>query len=145
MRPVHVLIIVAVAFLAYNQWAGDPDFEELVAESGTENDFIPAMMLDGARPDTVYIMTPKNCPSEAAQRAQRLAEQLDERGIPNVRRDHFSAKVTSPTDEEMKLLDHTTAIIDGEIPAVFVNDMGSVNPSVQEVVGEFERTAGRSL
>lgn len=145
MRPVHVLMIVAVGFLAYNQWAGDPDYEELVAESGTENDFIPAMMLDGARPDTVYIMTPKNCPSEAAQRARRLAEQLDERGIPNVRRDHFRAEVTSPTDEEMKLLSHTTAIIDGEIPAVFVNDMGSVNPSVQEVVGEFERTSGRSL
>lgn len=145
MRPVHVLIIVAVGFLAYNQWAGDPGFEELAAESGTDNGFIPALMLDGAEPDTVYIMTPKNCPSEAAQRATRLAKQLGERGIPNVRRDHFRAAVTDPTDREMKLLDHTTAIIDGEIPAVFVNDMGSVNPSAQEVISEFERTSGHSL
>lgn len=144
MRAVHVLIIVAVGFLAYNQWAGDPDFGELVAEAGTDNGFIPALMLDGARPDTVYIMTPKNCPSEAAQRAERLAERLDERGIPTVRRDHFRAEVNNPTDEEMQLLNHTTAILDGEIPAVFVNDMGSVNPSVQEVVGELERTSGRS-
>lgn len=145
MRPLPVLIIVAVGLLAYNQWAGDPDFEELVAESGTDNGFIPALMLDGAEPDTVYIMTPKNCPSDAARRARRLAEQLDERGIPNVRRDHFRAAVNNPTDEEMKLLDHTTAIIDGEIPAVFVNDMGSVNPSAQEVISEFERTSDRSL
>lgn len=145
MRAVHVLIIVAVGFLAYNQLFGDPDYEDLVAEAGTDNGFIPAMMLNGAKPDTVYIMTPKNCPSEAAQRAQRLAEQLNQRGIPNVRQSSFRAGVTNPTDEEKKLLEHSAAIVSGEIPAVFVNGMGSVNPSVQEVVGEFERTSNRSL
>ncbi len=145
MRAAHVLIIVAVGFLAYNQLFGDPEYEELAAEVGSDNGFIPAMMLDGSRPDTVYIMTPKNCPSDAAQRAERLSGRLDEWGIPNVRRDHFRAELNNPTDEEMKLLNHTTAILDGEIPAVFVNGMGSVNPSAREVIGEFERTSGRSL
>jgi hypothetical protein len=36
--------------------------------------------------------------------------------------------------------DRAVAILNGEIPAVFINGVGKANPSAEEVLAEFERT-----
>lgn len=139
MQSLKILFVIAALWAAYNFWSdwSSPSYDEVVAEVGSDNGFVPILPPDGTRTDTVYVMAPKNCPSDAAQRAQQLAAGLESRGIPVERSDHFSAGVSNPTAEEREALKRTQAVLNGAIPMVVVNSVASANPSLDQVEAEY--------
>ena len=139
MHLLKILLVIAALGGAYNFWVdwSTPSYAEVVAQIGSDNGFVPILPPDGAKADTVYVMAPKNCPSDAAQRAQQLAAGLESRGIPVERSDHFRAAVSDPTAEEREALKRTQAVLNGAIPMVVVNGVASANPSVDQVEAEY--------
>ena len=99
------------------------------------NGFVPVQTADGTAPDTVVILAALNCPSAAAQRANSMAKQLSERGIPNTRANNYSVAIHSR--EQMPLLKQTSLVLNGEIPIVIINGMAKANPTVDEVAAEY--------
>ncbi len=139
MNLLRLLIVVGLIGWGYHWWNGRPAASgELAADS--PSGFVAAAMPDGARAGTVLILAPQNCPSDAAQRADDLAARLTSAGIPNQRSASFSASATDPTPEQQAAIQRAVAVIQGDVPAVFVDGMAKANPSFDEVVAEYRRT-----
>lgn len=141
MGIARFLILVGIIGFGIHWWNGKGHDATAVASDYTSpNGFVSVAMPAGTPPNTVVILAPVNCPSAEAQRADSLSEQLSRRGIPNVRSSHFSASSTDPSAEQKARLDHAVAVLNGEIPAVFINGVAKANPSADEVVTEYRRT-----
>jgi hypothetical protein len=136
-----VVLLVAAVGAGYHQWSKyastRSDSEGTRSES---NGFVSVAMPPGAKRHTVLVFAPKNCPSEAAQRANHLAETLEGLGVPVQRSDHFSLEAASPSKEERERLTRTVAVLKGAIPAVFIDGMGASNPSVEAVLAQYNGT-----
>jgi hypothetical protein len=139
MGIVRFLVLLAIVWFGVHWWQGR-DSSPAVSEEESPNGFVSVAMPDGTPPNTVVILAPINCPSAAAQRADALAEQLTRRGIPNIRSSHFSASSADPSPEHRSRLDRSVTILNGEVPAVFVNGLAKSNPLADEVISEYART-----
>ncbi|MCU7934942.1 MAG: hypothetical protein KZQ99_08690 [Candidatus Thiodiazotropha sp. (ex Dulcina madagascariensis)] len=135
----RILLLLAMIGLALHLWKGF-EASKSVALPNSPNGFVSVLMPSGAKSNTVLILAPKNCPSDAAQRAVALAARLTELGIPNQRSSNVTLMVTNPTEEQKAAMERSDEILKGEIPAVFINGVGKANPTVKEVVAEYRRT-----
>ena len=138
MKLLKVLMILALVFGAHSVWK-HPELWSAQGGRAEARAFIDAAMPQGAPPDTVVILAPRNCPSEAAQRADNLARELARMGIPHVRQNEYSAHFVDATPEQEAALQRAVAVLQGEIPAVFVNGRAKANPKAEEVAAEFQR------
>jgi hypothetical protein len=79
MKIVKLLVVLAVAGFAYQYWSKhDQEGEQAGSTSVAKspNGFTPLPAITGANPAAVLIIAAEDCPEEAAQRADRLAEQF---------------------------------------------------------------------
>ena len=149
MRVLQVLAIIAAAGFAEHVWQGHAHRHAELAiahaqAQSSANGFVATAMPEGASADTVLVLAPVNCPSQAARRADALARKLTEMRIPNRRSDSFRLHVNNPTPEQRDAMQSATNVLRGEIPAVFINGMGKSNPTAEEVAAEYERTVARN-
>jgi hypothetical protein len=114
-------------------------FERQLETMTDVNGFVSVQPPIGARPDTVVILAPLNCPHAGAQRAEALAKYLTEHGIPNVRSAEYSV---SGAGANAMLMKATAAIATGALPVVLVNGRGKDNPAPWQVADEY-RSTGR--
>lgn len=105
---------------------------------GGASEFASIPLPDGVSAHGVVIFTPRNCPSEAAQRARRLMAQLSVERIPY--RETSQADFSSLTSQEEA--NRVMAVMNGPIPIVYVNGRAKANPTPEAVVAEYRR--GRS-
>jgi hypothetical protein len=140
-----LLLFVAVVAGGYHQWNKNKQAQAAAqseassSSSVSANGFISVAMPGGSKPGVVMIFAPENCPSDAAQRADHLAERLSGMGIPVQRSSHYSSSTTNATDEDRARLDRALTVLNGEIPAVFINGMGKANPSAEDVAAVLGR------
>ena len=135
MRALKLLAVVAAVALAIHWWRGRGEGIDGAAKS--PNGFVSVTMPERAPSNTVIIFAPLNCPSDAAQRADTLASELTSRGIPNVRSDSYTAKVTNPTADQEASLQRTHDVVNAGVPAVFINGRAKANPTLKEVIAEY--------
>lgn len=141
MNFVKWLLVAGVLGLSWQWWQRHEAAQlEAVLGQPSPGGFLRTAMPEEARHGTVLVLAPVNCPSEAAQRADALARELEGMGIPVQRLNHFSIDGTYSNDEQKLALEHTNKVFQGEIPAVFVNGMGKANPTADEVADEYRRT-----
>lgn len=139
MTITRLIIVLAASWFAL-QWWQDRETATSRAFDASPNGFVSVVMPDGATDNTVIIFAPKNCPSDAAQRADDLSAELTRLGISNLRSASFSAQMTDPGREQKEGVQRAVAVMNDTIPAVFINGMAKANPTVEEVVAEFGRT-----
>lgn len=139
MNTIKFLFVLGLLGYGYHWWHGK-GAAEVEARSPSPVGFISVVMPDGARPNTVIILAPENCPSDAAQRADALSSQLTQARIPNARSHSYSANLVDSSDKERAALQRAVDVMNGEVPAVFVNGMAKANPSFDDVVSEYRRT-----
>ena len=139
MALARLLILVGLIGFAWHWW-GERRTAVETAEATSPTGFVSAAMPAEATPNTVLILAPLNCPSDGAQRADRLADELTSRNIPVRRASRFSLQAEGGDEDLRARVDRSVAVLNGEIPAVFVNGMAKSNPSVEDVVAEFRRT-----
>ena len=131
--------VVAVASgVAYVKWRDAAIYN---IPEASPNGFIPVVMPDGASTEAVLIFTPPDCPSKALNRARSLQEKLTGLGVPYVTTSSYALSDAGRHNEAD--IQRTKAVLEGTIPAVFVNGMARANPDFQQVAAEFERTRRR--
>ena len=138
MNVVRALIVICVAAGSYAYWKqhhhpSSRGFE--VQLTATPGEFISLPPVEGQRPQTVFVVAAENCPHEAAQRADRLAEALSQKGIPVERTHQSRFRFTSQPDAAT--VERISKIMNGPLPAVFINGRAKSNPSLDEVASEF--------
>jgi hypothetical protein len=135
----RLILLLGLAGLAFYLWNSSGS-EYSIGPADSPNGFVHAIMPKGAKPNTVWVLAPKNCPSTDAQRANALVERLEQQGIPVVLSSAGSFETAGVTSAEQRDMENSVAVLRGEIPAVFVNGMGMANPSAAEVIAEYHRT-----
>jgi len=141
MNFVKLLLLGGALALGYHGWH-EHKRTELLKSATTQSvgEFIPTAMPDGAAKDTVLVLAPVNCPSNAAKRADALAAQLEHMGLKTVRANSFSLHVPNPSAEDKANMERAASILQGDIPAVFINGMGKSNPTAEQVAQVFRQT-----
>ncbi|MDH4215817.1 MAG: hypothetical protein OEV23_02830 [Gallionella sp.] len=133
------LVFLALIGFGVHWWNGRDSASATLAEKSSPSGFVQAAMPDGAPPNTIVILAPLNCPSDGAQRADSLAGQLEGQQIPVLRSSHYSANSDGFNPERMAGLNRAVSVLEGEVPAVFVNGMAKSNPTFEEVIAEYQR------
>ena len=134
MKIIKLLLFVAVVGVAYQYWTTHQPTtgpEAVVSANG----FVALPSLAGADPRQVVVFAPQNCPKESARRSDELAQSLVQRNIPSVRSDNATFTFLSDPDPGIKA--RLNAVMNGELPIVFVNGKGKANPTLDEVIAEY--------
>jgi hypothetical protein len=133
--------VLCVATAGYASWKHQHPAprRSAVAASSTPGEFVSLPPVESQRPRTVYVVAAQNCPHEAAQRSDRLAEALSKRGIAVERTHQARFRFTSSPDGAT--IERINAIMNGPLPAVFVDGRAKSNPSVDEVAMAFAQAA----
>lgn len=140
MNILKVLILVGIIGGAYNYVSHRYDittpFKSEISLEEDENGFTPLPPAAGHSAGTIYVVAARNCPSEVAQRANRLAEDLSREGLPVQRVDSIAISGMSPNDNAT--IDRVTQILNGPLPIVFISGRAKTNPTFDEVLAEFK-------
>ncbi len=129
MNVIKLVLMLIVAGLAFQYWQTNRP-----ATGPSANGFVALPTLANSSPKQVVVFAPENCPSEKAQQADELARQLASRNIPSVRSHDVSF---SSSDPDPAIGSRLNAVMNGELPIVFVNGKGKANPTLEEVIAEY--------
>jgi len=127
--------VLGLGYLVWHRHAANVEAAALAALTD-ENGFIALAQPAGITPDKVFIFAPANCPREAGRRSDALTQSLADRGVAYSRSAHLAYE---PMDQV--ILDRVNAVIAGDnAPIVFVNGRIKANPTLEEVLAEYETT-----
>ncbi len=129
---------VAVAWLGWNQHKAHVE-ARAIADLTNERGFIEFEMPQGAINDEVLIVAAQNCPKDGAVRADRLAREMAERSIRYRRSSSVSFSVPQNADVDV-FVRRNNAIMNSEVPIVFINGKVKSNPGLDEVIAEYARS-----
>lgn len=132
MRFVKLILILSVCGMVWHYWQGQKPGVLSGPHSVSESGFVDLPKPDNFEDGSVIILAAKNCTKEAAQRADRLASELGQLDIPSVRAQHISFNNIDPSTK--KQLD---SVMKGTLPIVLINGKGKPNPTLDEVVSEY--------
>ena len=136
MNIIKLLVVLGIVGAGYHFWTGNHTGHPSGADTSiaSENGFVELPPVEGQNSDAVLIAAAMNCPHEAAQRADALANDLSRKGIPVIRTQHIGFSLTNPEDPAV---DHISSVMNGKLPIVFVHGKAKANPTLEEVVAEY--------
>ncbi|WP_457281091.1 hypothetical protein [Polaromonas sp. P5_D5] len=139
MSFIKILIVLGLAGFGYQYWTKHREGQPVVASTGSagssgSNGFVALPGTSSTASNAVQVIAAEDCPEEAAQRANSLAEQLSGKGIPVTRTHSISFTVTSGDAADAQRI---SSIMSGELPIVLVRGKAKSNPSLDEVVAEY--------
>ena len=140
MRPLLILMLPCAAFGAHQLWQKREAARAAAFDATT---FVAVEMPSGMQRDTVYVLTPPNCPSAQAKRAEALIRDLGNAGIPVVRRSGFSFEMDDPTPEQMQGIHRASAVFKRGPPTVFVNGLAMSDPSAEQTIAAYRGSGER--
>ena len=137
MSPFKFVVFAALVGLGYYQWREKQDAPAKPAEAPAASAFrfveAPAF---GAASNAVVIATTDDCPERAMARAQRLAQELKDQGIPMMWAQPVSAAAAGADPAAALRL---AAIRAGEQPLVLIRGKAKSNPVLAEIILEYQR------
>ena len=142
MNILRVLLVISIAGGCYVYWNEQRHrAPAAVAEAGANpsTGFETYPAVPGQKFRTVYVIAAENCPHEDAQRADRLADELSRQGV-RVERAH-SINFIFASQPDAGVLGRINTLMNGPLPIVFVDGRAKSNPSLSDVVAEYN--AGR--
>jgi hypothetical protein len=134
-----LLIALAVVGFAYHYWSqhrtgGEAGAHESASVGASGNGFVELPPITGADARSVLVIAAEGCPEEAAQRADRLAEQLARAGVPVARMHDVSFNIPNGDPE---IAQRVLSVMNGELPIVFVRGKAKSNPTPEQVASEY--------
>jgi hypothetical protein len=138
MRLLTLILLLAGLAGAYRWWDGNSNRD--LDGIANQNGFVPVQMPDGAPRHSVLILAPPNCPSDEAERAEALVQDLAEQGIPVTKGSSISFSLTAVTAEQRAGVERAVEVFNEGAPAVFINGMGMSNPTAAQAAAEYRRT-----
>jgi hypothetical protein len=138
MNGFKLLLLLVVAAVGYKYWNKHhaPPVISLAAQGQTSSTgFIELPSPSNASPGNVLVLAAENCPEEAAKRADALTEELRRNNIPVTRAHSTNFSFQNPDPDTMRRLD---SVMRGDLPVVFINGKGKSNPTLDEVIAEYQ-------
>jgi hypothetical protein len=138
MSALKFAVFAAAAGLAYLVWHKHQAHVEAaaIAALADERGFVEFAMPEGAKNNEVLIVAAQNCPHEGAVRADDLVREMAERNVRYRRSSHVSFSMPPDADVD-SFSRRSNAIMNGEVPIVFVNGRVKSNPGLDEVIAEY--------
>jgi hypothetical protein len=132
---------LGIGLLVMSSPSGSPATSKSTSPAPTP--FSSVLWPDGDNEGVVLVVAATNCGKEPAQRADRLARQLEQRGVTyrRVNTINISGREMSSqeeVDQFNKDVESMNAIMNGPLPIVFLNDRAKANPTLEEVLAEVE-------
>jgi hypothetical protein len=136
MKIIHIIILLG-AVGAYHYWSDrrSDAWQEQPTVSATDEGGFVDLPVDGGGEDGVLVLAARNCPRQDAQRADALADELSRRGIPVKRTHRVNFTLAGPDAGVSKRIN---AVMKGRLPIVFVNGRARSNPTIAEIINEYE-------
>jgi hypothetical protein len=138
MKLIQLVLVAAVAGGAYHYWNKRQEASAEVAAGESSADsprgFVALPPVSGENANVVLIVAAENCPEEAAQRADRLADDLTHQGVPVSRVHTVSFQIAG---NDMSIANRVTSVMNGELPIVFVHGKAKSNPTLEDVAAEY--------
>lgn len=137
MNFLKLLLVLGVAGGAFHQWkqrsveAGSGASATAAASSG----FVQLPRAAEQQGAGVYVVAAQDCPEDDAQRADQLAQDLSNKGIPVSRTHNVSFSLTG--DDASQAQQRIASVMRGPLPIVFIGGRAKANPSLAEVVAEY--------
>jgi hypothetical protein len=141
MNFIKLLVLLGIAGGGYHYWKQRHEVlspATVEAATASENGFIAMPPVAGQNRDAILVVAAENCPHEDAQRADSLAEDLSRKGVPVVRTHSISFDLAGP---DSSMVEHINAVMQGSLPIVFVHGRAKPNPTLDEVVAEYQGAA----
>jgi hypothetical protein len=138
MNLLKLLVVVALGGLAYHAWNKHHGGVEPLNGTGSaesRHGFVALPPVAGASTTAVLVIAAENCPEEAAQRADRLAEQIAQRGVPVARLHSVSFEIP---DGDPAVANRIMSIMNSELPIVVVRGRAKSNPTLDDAIAEYE-------
>ncbi|GLQ98847.1 hypothetical protein [Dyella mobilis] len=141
MRAAWLLLLLCIAGGVYHyKYADHPNSVTSVGNvddgsAADEHGFVQLPEVIGFDTSRVMVVAAENCPHADAQRADHLAEALRDRGIP-VSRTHEVR--FNPAHIDMAVAQRIPSVMEGALPIVFIHGRAKGNPSLDEVVAEYQ-------
>ncbi|MBI2307028.1 MAG: hypothetical protein HYU78_06955 [Rhodocyclales bacterium] len=135
MRIIKLMLLAGLVGGGWQYWNKQQTAAADVA-AVSPSGFVALAVPDGGSATEVLILAPENCPSDAARRADDLADDLARQRI-RVRRAHsvnFSIE-----NGDANVTRRLQQVLNGEPPVVFVGNRGKANPTLAEVLAEYRR------
>ena len=114
--------------------------EYIIQENTSPNGFRP-LPLAYSKIDGIFVYAPNGCPKNQQLKTKNLVEQLKAQNLPVTRSNSFHANAEfnkKPTDKELAVLEQQMRIVmDQPSPLVFINGKAKSNPSVTDVINEY--------
>ena len=138
MNVLKLLVALALAGFAYQYWSKHHHGSEAAASAASaesRNGFVALPAVTGASTTAVLIIAAENCPEEAAQRADRLAEELARNGVPVSRLHNVNFNIPNG---DSSVANQVMSVMNGELPIVFVHGRAKSNATLEEILAEYK-------
>lgn len=130
MKIIKLILIISLGTMAFNYWQEHiQQGEDYVSEYG----FVSLPKPTNLDTDSVIILAAKNCTKEAALRAEQLATDLASRNISYTRASRISFENFAPS-----LKNRIDSVLRGPLPIVLIDGRGKANPTLNEVLSEYD-------
>jgi hypothetical protein len=143
MRTLWLILLLALVGGLYhykyaNHFGGGSSSDSTASE---HHGFVQLPQVIGFDESRVMVVAAENCPHEDAQRADRLAEELRDRGIPVSRTHEVNF---NPAHIDMAVAQRVPAVMEGALPIVFIHGRAKGNPTLDDVVAEYQASTDSS-
>lgn len=140
MNITKLLLVVAIgvggAYYWRQQHRAPSDSPSAASSSPSPRGFVDMPPVMGQSSEAILVIAAENCPHDDAQRADQLAQDLGRSGLPVVRLHNVSFELNGP--DASAAAERLTAVMNGELPIVFVRGRAKSNPRLDEVIAEFK-------
>lgn len=138
-RTLLLLLLAGGGWEAWQRYEAQR-LDALVERGSTPEGFVAVTMPSAARRNSIYIMTPPNCPSAEAERARQLAAGLEARNIPHKSGSSYRASAPVSDSRGGDGIDRALAVLDQGPPTVFINGFAKSDPELEAVIAIYNRT-----
>lgn len=130
------IIIAAIALtVGYKEWnRHQSQVEAQPAVQVADTGFIPLPLPKIGSPGRVVVFAPDNCSREEGRKSDELVRELERQKIPHVRSNTAQFEAADPAS-----FGKLQGVMSGKAPIVFINGRGKSNPSLPEVLAEYQR------
>lgn len=134
------LLVIVLALVGYHWWQKHRDL--LVPDGASHargsSGFVSMPQPIGTSPYQVLIFAPRNCPSAAAQRARELSRELAARDVPHAQLEEANFDLDSADGAAA-----VKRVMEGAVPIVIVHGRAKANPSLDDVLAEYDAARSR--
>jgi hypothetical protein len=134
LKIIIAAIALTVGVKEWNRHQLNADGRPAAAVAVADTGFVPLPQPKIGSQGRVVVFAPDNCSREEGRKSDELVRELERQKIPHVRSSTASFEAADPA-----AFGRLSGVMNGKAPIVFINGRGKSNPSLKEVLAEYQQ------